>query len=139
MRSPLLVTCKRPQALAPFPTLSPNCASFSEGSNQQGDDLRPSKTSRQQRTAGRLHAMKRDPHFHDSVFRVAWVATFQQVCDDALVLLRDVTLDVGDSRLNVLSSRDHCPAPRSHADTPHPRVTKMCATTQDVLNLWVRR
>src|SRR4051812_43323645 len=83
--------------------------------------------------------MKRDPHFHDSVFRVAWVATFQQVCDDALVLLRDVTLDVGDSRLNVLSSRDHCPAPRSHADTPHPRVTKMCATTQDVLNLWVRR
>jgi hypothetical protein len=42
--------------------------------------------------------MKRDPHFHDSVFRVAWVATFQQVCDDARVLLRDATLDVGDSR-----------------------------------------
>src|SRR3954471_21863872 len=85
--------------------------------------------------------MKRDPHFHDSVFRVAWVAAFQQVCDDALVLLRDATLDVGDSRLNVLqfSSRDHCPAPRSHADTPRARLTQMCATAHDVMNVWVSR
>src|SRR3954451_17210128 len=85
--------------------------------------------------------MKRDPHFHDSVFRVAWVATFQQVCDDALVLLGDVTLDVGDSRLNVLqfSSQDHCPAPRSHADTPHARVTKMSATTQHLSPPSMRR
>ena len=60
--------------------------------------------------------MKRDPHFHDfclprpafdrlcrdagrrhfdvvMAWSVAWVATFQQVCDDALVLLRDATLD----------------------------------------------
>src|SRR3954454_1855267 len=72
--------------------------------------------------------MKRDPHFHDSVFRVAWVATFQQVCDDALVLLGDVTLDVGDSRLNVLqfSSRDHCPAP------PITRGHTTCSRDEDV-------
>ena len=48
---------------------------------------------------------------------------------------------VGDSRLNVLqfSSRDHCLAPPSHADTTHARLTKMCATTHDVMNVWVPR
>src|SRR3954465_7241819 len=72
--------------------------------------------------------MKRDPHFHDSVFRVPWVATFQKVCDDALVLLGDATLDVGDSRLNVLqfSSRDHCPAP------DHTRTHHMLSRDEDV-------
>src|SRR3954453_5575329 len=85
--------------------------------------------------------MKRDPRFHCSVFGVDWIATLQQVCDDPLVLLGHATLRVGDRCLNVLrfSSRDHYQGPRSHADTPHVCLMKMCASSHDVTNVWVYR